>query len=51
MAKLIVIKEPEGDRSPFLRGILVQSLVNAGLAFDDAYELAQVVRGKCRPCF
>ena len=44
MSKLIVIKEPEGDRSPFLRGILVQSLVNAGLAFDDAYELAQVVR-------
>jgi 2-phosphoglycerate kinase len=44
MAKLIVIKEPEGDRIPFLRGILVQSLVNAGLAFDDAYDLAQGVR-------
>jgi 2-phosphoglycerate kinase len=44
MAKLIVIKEPEGDRSPFLRGILVQSLVNAGLAFDDAYKLARAVR-------
>ena len=44
MAKLTVIKEPEGDRTPFLRGILVQSLVNAGLAFDDAYELAQGVR-------
>jgi 2-phosphoglycerate kinase len=44
MAKLIVIKEPEDGRSPFLRGILVQSLVNAGLAFDDAYGLAQAVR-------
>ena len=44
MAKLIVIKEPEGDRTPFLRGILVQSLVNAGLAFGEAYDLAQVVR-------
>ncbi|MDX2456616.1 MAG: hypothetical protein QNL87_03830 [Gammaproteobacteria bacterium] len=44
MAKLIVIKEPEGGHSPFLRGILVQSLVNAGLAFDEAYDLARVVR-------
>lgn len=44
MAKLVVVKEPEGDRSPFLRGILVQSLVNTGLAFDDAYALAQLVR-------
>ena len=44
MAKLIVIKEPEGDRTPFLRGILVQSLVNAGLAFGDAYDLAQTIR-------
>ena len=44
MAKLIVIKEPEGDRTPFLRGILVQSLVNAGIAFDEAYDLAQAVR-------
>ena len=46
MAKLIVIKEPEGDRIPFLRGILVQSLVNAGLAFGDAYDLAQTVRNE-----
>jgi len=46
MSKLIVIKEPEGDRSPFLRGILVQSLVNAGLAFDVAYDLAQTVRNE-----
>lgn len=44
MAKLIVIKKPEGDRSPFLRGVLVQSLVNAGLDFDVAYEMAQAIR-------
>lgn len=44
MAKLVVIKEPEGDRSPFLRGILVQSLVSTGLGFNDAYALAQQVR-------
>ena len=46
MAKLVVIKKPGGDRSPFLRGILVQSLVNAGFAFDDAYEVAQRVRNE-----
>jgi len=44
MAKLVVIKEPAGDRTPFLRGILVQSLVNTGLAFEDAYDLAQTIR-------
>ena len=46
MSKLVVIKEPEGDRTPFLRGILVQSLVNADLAFDDAYDLAQTIRNE-----
>jgi 2-phosphoglycerate kinase len=46
MSKLVVIKQPEGDRSPFLRGILVQSLVNAGLVFDEAYDLAQTVRNE-----
>ena len=44
MAKLIVIKEPDSDRAPFLRGILVQSLVNTGLTFDNAYALAQTIR-------
>jgi 2-phosphoglycerate kinase len=44
MAKITVINEPGGDRTPFLRGILVQSLVNAGLAFAEAYALAQEVR-------
>jgi len=46
MAKLVVINEHDGDRSPFLRGILVRSLVNAGLAFEDAYELSQAVRNE-----
>jgi len=44
MSKLVVIKSPDGDRTPFLRGILVQSLVNVDLAFDDAYDLAQTIR-------
>ena len=46
MAKITVLKGGEDDRSPFLRGILVQSLVNAGLPFADAYELAQLVRNE-----
>ena len=44
MAKITVLKGGENDRSPFLRGILVQSLVNAGLSFAEAYELAQNIR-------
>jgi len=46
MAKITVLKEREDGRSPFLRGILVQSLVNAGLPFADAYVLAQSVRNE-----
>ena len=46
MAKTTVVKVPEGDRSPFLRGILVQSLVDAGLGFSDAYTVAQAVRSE-----
>lgn len=48
MSKTIVIKQPEGDRAPFLRGILVQSLVRKGLSFEDAYALAQEVRDQLR---
>ena len=46
MAKITVLKVPGGERSPFLRGILVQSLVDAGLGFADAYEVAQAVRNQ-----
>jgi 2-phosphoglycerate kinase len=46
MAKISVLKIGEDERSPFLRGILVQSLVNAGLPFAEAYELAQHVRNE-----
>lgn len=44
LAKTVVINQPEADRSPFLRGILVRSLVQAGLPFDDAYSLAREIR-------
>jgi len=46
MAKITVLKAGENERSPFLRGVLVQSLVNAGLPFADAYVLAQQVRNE-----
>jgi len=48
MAKTVVINQPDGDRTPFLRGILVQSLMNVGLSFDDAYALAQKMRDELR---
>lgn len=44
MAKTVVVKEPGGDRVPFLRGILVQSLLSAGLSFEEAYETSRAVR-------
>ena len=44
MAKVIVVNSGEGTRIPFLRGILAHSLKEAGLRFDEAYELASNVR-------
>ena len=44
MSKIIVKTEPNGDHIPFFRGILTQSLVNAGIDFEDAYRLAQEVK-------
>jgi 2-phosphoglycerate kinase len=46
MAKIMVIKEPGEDGVPFLRGILVQSLLSAGLSFQNAYATAQAVRDR-----
>jgi 2-phosphoglycerate kinase len=48
MAKTHVVKQPQGDRTPFLRGILIQSLLTAGLGFEDAYRTAQKVRDELR---
>ena len=44
VTKIVVIKEPGGGQVPFLRGILVQSLLSAGLSFKDAYGTAQAIR-------
>jgi 2-phosphoglycerate kinase len=48
MAKTIVTSEDGEDKIPFFRGILVQSLTKAGLAYDDAYNLSQSVRVQLR---
>jgi 2-phosphoglycerate kinase len=42
--KLLVTDTATGQQVPFLRGVLVQSLVAVGLSFSDAYEVAQRVR-------
>jgi 2-phosphoglycerate kinase len=42
--KTFVVESATGDRTPFLRGILVQSLVNSGLDFHEAYGVAQTMR-------
>lgn len=44
--KTIVVNERENERVPFLRGILTHSLLDAGLAFEDAFEVASAVRGE-----
>jgi 2-phosphoglycerate kinase len=44
MAKTLVIDSSERTRVPFLRGILTRSLQEAGLAFDNAYRLADTIR-------
>ncbi|MCF6281414.1 MAG: zeta toxin family protein [Candidatus Polarisedimenticolaceae bacterium] len=44
MAKTLVIDTSEGTRIPFLRGILTRSLYEAGIEFDEAYEIAVVIR-------
>jgi len=44
MAKIFVEDREEDTSVPFLRGILIRSLQDAGLPFNDAYELATEIR-------
>ena len=44
MSKTLVIDSGARTRVPFLRGILTRSLQDAGLPFQEAYELADKVR-------
>jgi 2-phosphoglycerate kinase len=48
MAKTVVIQGPDGDSAPFLKGILVRSLVSINIPFDDAYELSQAIRDELK---
>ena len=44
--KTIVINKRENEKTPFLRGILTRSLLDAGLAFDDAFAIATTIRSE-----
>jgi 2-phosphoglycerate kinase len=44
--RLLITSASEGASVPFLRGILTRSLQKAGLSFEDAYEVASVVRDR-----
>jgi 2-phosphoglycerate kinase len=44
VAKKFFIETASGEKIPFLRGVLVESLVRSGLPFEDAYLLAQTAR-------
>lgn len=46
MAKILIEDQEENTRVPFLRGILIRSLQDAGLPFKDAYDLATEVRNE-----
>jgi len=41
-----VLTTPDGSKAPFLRGILTRSLQKCGLSFDEAHEVASVVRSR-----
>jgi 2-phosphoglycerate kinase len=42
--KTIVVNEKENTRVPFLRGILIRNLLDTGLRFEEAFEIATRVR-------
>jgi len=44
VAKILVEDPDEDTQVPFLRGILTRSLQNAGLAFEEAYNVASDIR-------
>ena len=46
MAKTVIIDAKDGTKTPFLRGILTSSLIEAGLPFEEAYQLASRIRQK-----
>lgn len=43
-----ILVEDEGARRPFMRGIMVHSLMARGIGFDEAFRTANLVRDKTR---
>jgi len=48
MSKTVVVHSPDGGKTPFLKGILVRSLVSIDIPFDDAYDVSQSVRDELK---
>ena len=46
MAKPLIIDHLTGSRIPFLRGIMTRSLQDSGMEFEQAYEIAALIREK-----
>jgi 2-phosphoglycerate kinase len=44
--KTIVENKRDNEKTPFLRGILIRSLLDAGLSFEDAFEITNKVRNE-----
>lgn len=42
--RTLVVNKRENTRVPFLRGILTRALLDAGMPFDEAFELATTIR-------
>lgn len=44
--KTIVINKRDNEKTPFLRGILIRSLMDAGLPFEEAFRIATTIRSQ-----
>ncbi len=44
--KTIVVNKRDNEKTPFLRGILIRSLMDAGLSFEEAFEIATSIRNQ-----
>jgi len=44
----LVVEEADGRRRPFMRGIMVHSLMERGVPFEDAYRVANQIRQRLR---
>jgi len=44
----LMVEQPGGSRRPFMRGIMVHSLMARGVSFDEAYRAADSIRDRIR---